>query len=53
MLPFCPDWRWLLERADTPWYPSLKLYRQDKPGDWDGLVRRVTADLAVLAATAV
>jgi tetratricopeptide (TPR) repeat protein len=50
MLPFCPDWRWLLDRDDTPWYPSLKLYRQDKPGNWDRVVARVAADLAAIVA---
>jgi hypothetical protein len=49
LLTFCPDWRWLLERSDSPWYPSLKLYRQEKSGDWDGIVERVTGDLAALA----
>jgi tetratricopeptide (TPR) repeat protein len=52
MLPFCPDWRWLLEREDSPWYPSVKLYRQPTPGDWDSVAQRVAADLGVLAATA-
>ncbi|MEC8199912.1 MAG: glycosyl transferase family 8, partial [Pseudomonadota bacterium] len=34
MLPFAPDWRWMTERSDTPWYPSMRLFRQDAPGDW-------------------
>ena len=32
LLPFSPDWRWLLEREDSPWYPTMRLFRQDKPG---------------------
>ncbi len=50
MLPFSPDWRWMLEREDTPWYPTLRLYRQRAPSDWDGVIARVTTDLAALAA---
>ncbi|SEC29116.1 Tetratricopeptide repeat-containing protein [Rhizobiales bacterium GAS188] len=46
MLPFSPDWRWLLERGDSPWYPTLRLYRQKTPGGWDDVVARLTADLA-------
>ncbi|CAK0771559.1 Tetratricopeptide repeat protein [Azospirillaceae bacterium] len=38
LLPFAPDWRWLLDRADSPWYPSLRLWRQASPGDWDGVI---------------
>ena len=38
-------WRWLLERTDSPWYPTAKLYRQQKAGDWDAVVQRVKADL--------
>lgn len=34
LLPFAPDWRWMLERPDTPWYPTARLYRQPRPGDW-------------------
>jgi len=45
MLPYAPDWRWLLDRDDTPWYPSLRLFRQPKPRDWDGLVARIAAEL--------
>ena len=33
-LPFAPDWRWLLDRADNPWYPSMRLFRKKLPGDW-------------------
>jgi hypothetical protein len=43
-----PDWRWLLERGDTPWYPTLRLFRQDTPGDFAGVVRRVATELAAL-----
>ena len=43
-----PCWRWLLGRADSPWYPSVTLYRQQTPGDWDGVLRRVCADLTRL-----
>ncbi len=38
-----PDWRWLLHREDSPWYPSARLFRQDAPGDWDGVVRQMEA----------
>jgi len=46
MVPYSPDWRWLLEREDSPWYPTLRIYRQPAPGDWDGLVRRMLEDLS-------
>jgi tetratricopeptide (TPR) repeat protein len=38
-------WRWLLERADSPWYPTVKLYRQEKAGHWDDVVQRIKIDL--------
>ena len=38
-LKYVPDWRWLLDRADTPWYPTMRLFRQPAPGDWTGAVR--------------
>ena len=41
MLPFMPDFRWLLDREDTPWYPSMRLFRQQSPGDWDGVLERL------------
>ncbi len=45
LLPFAPDWRWLLGRDDSPWYPTARLFRQDRPGDWDGVIDRVRAEL--------
>lgn len=45
MLPFRADWRWQRERADTPWYPQARLFRQSMPGDWAGVVARVHAAL--------
>ena len=50
MLPFSPDWRWMIDRADSPWYPTLRLYRQRRPGDWDEVIARVAADLRARAA---
>jgi hypothetical protein len=41
MLSHAPDWRWLLERSDSPWYPTARLFRQPSPGDWDTVARRV------------
>ena len=49
MLHFAADWRWLLDRADTPWYPTMRLFRQKQRGDWDGVVAEVSAALAELA----
>jgi tetratricopeptide (TPR) repeat protein len=36
-LPFAPDWRWLLQRSDSPWYPTMRLLRQSRQGDWEGV----------------
>jgi hypothetical protein len=41
LLPYAPDWRWLLERADSPWYPTARLFRQTRPGEWGELLARV------------
>lgn len=46
MLPMVPDWRWMLEREDTPWYPTMRLFRQKSRGDWADVVRRVREELA-------
>jgi tetratricopeptide (TPR) repeat protein len=45
LLPFNADWRWLVGRDDSPWYRSVKLYRQHAIGDWNGVFTRVAADL--------
>ncbi len=42
-LRFIPDWRWLLDRNDSPWYPTMRLFRQDSRGDWQGVFRRIEA----------
>ncbi len=41
MLPFASDWRWLLEREDSPWYPTMRLFRQPHIGDWEAVIQRV------------
>lgn len=41
ILPFAPDWRWLLNRNDSPWYPTMRIFRQNEPGDWRGVMSRV------------
>jgi Tfp pilus assembly protein PilF len=45
LLPCLPDWRWLLDRSDSPWYPSLRLYRQQSQTDWHDVLLQVKADL--------
>ena len=52
-LPFVPDWRWLLEREDSPWYPHHRLFRQDRPGDWNGVFERIATALRDLVGTKV
>lgn len=46
LLPHVPDWRWMLNRTDSPWYPTMKLFRQGKEGDWHGIFGRVKEELA-------
>jgi len=48
LLAQAPEWRWLLERHDSPWYPTMRLFRQDTDGDWSGPVRRIADALAGL-----
>lgn len=45
LLPFAPDWRWMRDRTDCPWYSTVELYRQSAAGDWNDVFTRVAADL--------
>jgi tetratricopeptide (TPR) repeat protein len=45
LLPFAPDWRWLLTREDSPWYPTMRLFRQPSFGDWDSVIEKVRDEL--------
>jgi hypothetical protein len=44
-IPFAADWRWLLDREDTPWYPTMRLFRQRRWGDWDDVFSRMAQEL--------
>ncbi len=46
MLPYAADWRWLMDREDLPWYPTMRLFRQPASGDWGSVVDRVRNELA-------
>jgi tetratricopeptide (TPR) repeat protein/glycosyltransferase involved in cell wall biosynthesis len=41
LLTFSPDWRWLLDRSDSPWYPTMQIFRQEQPGNWQGVLQKV------------
>ena len=45
LLPYVPDYRWMLDRHDSPWYPTAKLFRQSSQGDWDGVIRKIRDEL--------
>jgi len=49
LLPYTPDYRWLLDRSDSPWYPTMRLYRQTAIGDWNGPLQQLAAELAAVA----
>src|SRR5205823_2928892 len=49
-LPFVPDWRWLLGREDSPWYPTMRLFRQREPGAWQDVFARMADALGQLVA---
>ena len=48
LLPFVPDWRWMLDRQDTPWYPSMRLFRQPAHGDWKSVIETIASELKKL-----
>jgi Flp pilus assembly protein TadD len=49
LLPFSADWRWLIGRDDSPWYPTVRLFRQPRPRDWQAVVRLLLPELASMA----
>jgi hypothetical protein len=49
LLPFSTVWRWLMDRADSPWYPTARLFRQPALGDWAGVVTQVGTALPLFA----
>jgi tetratricopeptide (TPR) repeat protein len=49
LIPFAPDWRWMLDREDSPWYPTMRLFRQPSRGDWTTPIEKLAAQLRALA----
>ena len=47
-LPAVPDWRWLLKRDDSPWYPTMRLFRQTRAGNWDDVFERIVGELKTI-----
>ena len=45
LLPEPAEWRWMLKRPDSPWYPTMRLFRQPRPGDWETVIKDVAAAL--------
>jgi ADP-heptose:LPS heptosyltransferase len=50
LLPLIPDWRWMMDRQYSPWYPTMRLFRQEKRRGWGPVLRRVEEELRVLVA---
>ena len=46
LISFFPDWRWLLNRSDSPWYPTMRLFRQPARHDWDSVIKTLQASLS-------
>jgi ADP-heptose:LPS heptosyltransferase len=51
LLPYTPDWRWLMARSDSPWYPTMRLFRQAQRGQWPPVIRQVAEALEHFPAT--
>jgi hypothetical protein len=49
LLQYNADWRWMNDRADSPWYPTMRLFRQKEEGDWDGVVESIRIELEKLS----
>ena len=45
LVPYLPDWRWLMGRPDSPWYPSMQIYRQPRASDWEAVIQKILQDL--------
>ena len=41
MLPWCPEWRWFLDKSESPWYPSIRIFRQESSGNWDSVIAQI------------
>jgi hypothetical protein len=48
LIPYVPDWRWMLDREDSPWYPTMRLFRQQKRGDWGDVFHQIACKLHLL-----
>jgi ADP-heptose:LPS heptosyltransferase len=48
MLPYASEWRWLRNREDSPWYPTVRIFRQERPGYWGSLVERMVGELSTM-----
>ncbi len=53
MLPHSADWRWMMQRSDSPWYPSLRLFRQSEPGEWGPVMSQIRTSLGALLSGAI
>lgn len=51
LLPYAPDWRWMLQRSDSPWYPTMRLFRQPRPNAWAAVLKQVKSEIAALQAS--
>ena len=48
LIPTAPDWRWMLNRSDSPWYPNMKLYRQSQFGNWENVIKEIGRELEII-----